>query len=56
MLCIPVLMINLPACLPGRSLVASKYRKYGVYKDARTILAIHNLSHQVSLITTSPDR
>ncbi|CAI5492668.1 unnamed protein product [Closterium sp. Naga37s-1] len=28
-------------------LVASNYRPHGVYKDARTILAIHNLSHQV---------
>ncbi|CAI5511493.1 unnamed protein product [Closterium sp. Naga37s-1] len=27
-------------------LVASNYRPHGVYKDARTILAIHNLSHQ----------
>ncbi|CAI5965910.1 unnamed protein product [Closterium sp. NIES-64] len=27
-------------------LVASKYRRYGVYKDARTIIAIHNLAHQ----------
>ena len=28
-------------------LLASKYRPYGVYKDARTILVIHNLAHQV---------
>ncbi|CAI5526397.1 unnamed protein product, partial [Closterium sp. Naga37s-1] len=27
-------------------LVAAKYRRYGVYKDARTIIAIHNLAHQ----------
>ncbi|KAI3975600.1 hypothetical protein MKX01_017513 [Papaver californicum] len=27
-------------------LLASKYRPYGVYKDARSILAIHNLAHQ----------
>ncbi|XP_011044647.1 PREDICTED: starch synthase 1, chloroplastic/amyloplastic isoform X1 [Populus euphratica] len=27
-------------------LLASKYRPYGVYKDARTILVIHNLAHQ----------
>jgi len=27
-------------------LVASKYRKYGVYKDARTVVAIHNMWHQ----------
>jgi len=26
--------------------LAAKYRRNGVYKDARTILAIHNLSHQ----------
>ncbi|CAI7817902.1 unnamed protein product [Closterium sp. NIES-54] len=30
----------------GDDLVASNYRPHGVYKDARTILAIHNLSHQ----------
>ncbi|KAL2921818.1 Starch synthase 1 chloroplastic/amyloplastic [Bienertia sinuspersici] len=28
-------------------LLAAKYRPYGVYKDARSILVIHNLSHQV---------
>ncbi|CAM8932174.1 unnamed protein product [Rhodiola kirilowii] len=27
-------------------LLASKYRPYGVYKDARCILIIHNLAHQ----------
>ncbi|KAL8143507.1 hypothetical protein V2J09_016539 [Rumex salicifolius] len=27
-------------------LLAAKYRPYGVYKDARTVLVIHNLSHQ----------
>ncbi|KAJ7959356.1 Starch synthase, chloroplastic/amyloplastic [Quillaja saponaria] len=27
-------------------LLASKYRPYGVYKDARCILVIHNLAHQ----------
>ncbi|KAI3952055.1 hypothetical protein MKW92_019765 [Papaver armeniacum] len=27
-------------------LLASKYRPYGVYKDARSIVAIHNLAHQ----------
>lgn len=27
-------------------LLAAKYRPYGVYKDARSILIIHNLSHQ----------
>ncbi|XP_059629022.1 soluble starch synthase 1, chloroplastic/amyloplastic [Cornus florida] len=27
-------------------LLASKYRPYGVYKDARSILVIHNLAHQ----------
>ncbi|KAJ4726671.1 Starch synthase, chloroplastic/amyloplastic [Melia azedarach] len=26
--------------------LAAKYRPYGVYKDARSILVIHNLSHQ----------
>lgn len=28
-------------------LLAAKYRPHGVYCDARTILAIHNLRHQV---------
>lgn len=28
--------------------LAAKYRSAGVYKDARSILAIHNLRHQVS--------
>ncbi len=28
-------------------LLAAKYRPHGVYRDARTILAIHNLRHQV---------
>ncbi len=27
--------------------VASRYRKYNVYKDARCVLALHNLAHQV---------
>eukprot|EP00250_Pteridium_aquilinum_P011159 c19873_g1_i1 orf=306-2249(-) len=27
-------------------LLASKYRRFGVYKDSRCILAIHNLAHQ----------
>lgn len=27
-------------------LLASKYRPYGIYKDARSILVIHNLAHQ----------
>lgn len=27
-------------------LLAAKYRPYGVYKDARTVLVIHNLFHQ----------
>ncbi|MCO5602621.1 hypothetical protein L7F22_056755 [Adiantum nelumboides] len=27
-------------------LLAAKYRRFGVYKDARCILAIHNLAHQ----------
>ncbi|KAH9609215.1 hypothetical protein KSS87_000475 [Heliosperma pusillum] len=27
-------------------LLASKYRPFGVYKDARSVLVIHNLSHQ----------
>jgi starch synthase len=26
--------------------VAGKYRPHGVYRDARSVLAIHNLSHQ----------
>lgn len=28
-------------------LLAAKYRPYGVYKDARSIVVIHNLAHQV---------
>ena len=28
------------------SLLAAKYRRNGVYKDARSIVAIHNMSHQ----------
>ena len=27
--------------------LASKYRPHGVYRDARSVLAIHNLRHQV---------
>lgn len=27
--------------------LAAKYRPYGVYQSARSILAIHNLKHQV---------
>ena len=27
--------------------LAAKYRPHGVYKDARSVLAIHNLQHQV---------
>jgi len=30
-------------------LLAAKYRPHGVYKDARSILVIHNLAHQVSV-------
>lgn len=26
--------------------LAGKYRRHGVYKDARCIVAIHNISHQ----------
>ena len=26
--------------------VAAKYRRNGVYKNARSVLAIHNMSHQ----------
>ena len=29
------------------SLLAAKYRPFGVYKDSRSILVIHNLAHQV---------
>jgi len=29
-------------------LLAAKYRPHGVYKDARSILVIHNIAHQVS--------
>ncbi|CAN6202434.1 unnamed protein product [Urochloa humidicola] len=37
-------------------LLASKYRPYGVYKDARSILVIHNLAHQgVEPASTYPD-
>lgn len=28
-------------------LLAAKYRPHGVYKDARSIIVIHNLAHQV---------
>ncbi len=28
--------------------LAAKYRPYGVYKEARSVLAIHNLRHQVT--------
>lgn len=31
-------------------LLAAKYRPYGVYKDARSIVVIHNLAHQVDII------
>ena len=31
--------------------LAAKYRPYGVYKAARSILAIHNLRHQVGVCT-----
>lgn len=34
--------------------LASKYRPHGVYTDARSILAIHNLRHQVSLLPSPP--
>ncbi|XP_078431341.1 glycogen/starch synthase, ADP-glucose type [Wolffia australiana] len=27
-------------------LLSAKYRPYGIYKDSRTVLAIHNLAHQ----------
>lgn len=30
-------------------LLAAKYRPHGVYKDARSILVIHNLAHQVNM-------
>ncbi|CAA7402504.1 unnamed protein product [Spirodela intermedia] len=37
-------------------LLSAKYRPYGVYKDARSILAIHNLAHQgVEPDTTFPN-
>ncbi|TVU12437.1 hypothetical protein EJB05_46084, partial [Eragrostis curvula] len=37
-------------------LLAAKYRPYGVYKDARSILVIHNLAHQgVEPASTYPD-
>lgn len=29
--------------------MGAKYRPHGVYRDARSILVIHNLSHQVSI-------
>jgi hypothetical protein len=29
------------------SLLAAKYRPYGVYRDSRSTLVIHNLAHQV---------
>ncbi|AQL01921.1 Starch synthase I [Zea mays] len=38
------------------SLLAAKYRPYGVYKDSRSILVIHNLAHQgVEPASTYPD-
>ena len=38
------------------TLVASRYRPHGVYKDARTICAIHNILHQgVEPATTFPN-
>ena len=38
------------------TLVASRYRPHGVYKDARTICAIHNILHQgVEPSTTFPN-
>ena len=38
------------------TLVASKYRKHGVYNNARTICAIHNILHQgVEPATTFPN-
>ncbi|GJN00849.1 hypothetical protein PR202_ga18070 [Eleusine coracana subsp. coracana] len=37
-------------------LLAAKYRPYGVYKDSRSILVIHNLAHQgVEPASTYPD-
>ena len=36
--------------------VASKYRPYGVYKDARTVLCIHNMAHHVRLLPPHPLR
>ena len=41
-------ILKLMSCIPFESrLLAAKYRPYGVYKDARSILIIHNLAHQV---------
>ena len=36
-------------------LLAAKYRTHGVYKAARSILAIHNLRHQAGVLTLTPD-
>ncbi|EAZ35910.1 hypothetical protein OsJ_20213 [Oryza sativa Japonica Group] len=37
-------------------LLAAKYRPYGVYRDARSVLVIHNLAHQgVEPASTYPD-
>jgi len=38
--------LRAPNCTQVPVYLAAKYRRNGVYKDARTILAIHNLSHQ----------
>lgn len=32
-------------------LLAAKYRPHGVYKDARSIIVIHNLAHQVTSVS-----
>ena len=45
---IPIPIPSPPIPLPIPRLVASKYRRHGVYLGARSILAIHNMSHQVS--------
>lgn len=36
--------------------LAAKYRPYGVYTHARSIMAIHNLRHQVNNLTYSSMR
>ncbi|KAK4350969.1 hypothetical protein RND71_030282 [Anisodus tanguticus] len=42
---VPLILLLMFKCSRCR-LLAAKYRPYGVYKDARSIVAIHNIAHQ----------